>query len=372
MRKHRFVLPALVGAVLAGLSAIAVASSPTEQVTPGAELHQESARQGWFWYRDPKKEKPKEETVIVAPPKAPKEEKPSAPVVVVPKVKVDESKLCQSKDTWEAKCGFVDPGDDFEFQARQRDILLQQMSLRPDNPDAVEAAQRYMKWVVGKASQVANMWYFNQVQNPELDPTVKNPISQVGIALASRVTEATQAEYFRLIREEGGVLFYFTRNDCAYCHDQAPYTQRVARTMGLQLINVPLDGQCLEGFEGDNCADNIKPEQVSVLRVEVVPALFLHVPDNTWIRLGTGVVTDTTVLANTVNFFSAYRAAMLNGLDNSKGARPSVTFDPTLNSRPSGTAPADGSASPGQPDRAKIIEMLGYKNAGGAANASTK
>lgn len=361
MRKPHLVASLLSGAVLTCLSAMALADEPLVDATPGAELHQESARKGWFWYKDPKKEAPKEETVIVVPPVVAPAQKSTAPVVVAPKRKPDDDKeRCQDKSSWDAKCGFVDPGDDFEFQAKQRDILLQQMSLRPDNPDAVEAAQRYMKWVVGKASQAANMWYFNMVQNPDLDPTVKNPISEVGIALATRVSQASQVEYFRLIREEGGVLFYFTRSDCAYCHDQAEYTRRVARTMGLQLINVPLDGKCLEGFEGETCGDNIKPEQVAVLNVQIVPSLFLFVPSNTWIRLGTGVVTDTTVLANTVNFFSAYRAAMLNGLDNSKGARPSVTFDPNLNARPTGVAPADGGQAAAQPDRKRLLELMGY------------
>ncbi|WP_080421032.1 conjugal transfer protein TraF [Burkholderia ubonensis] len=339
--------------------------------TPGEELHKSPAKQGWFWYLDPKEEKKKDLPAPVEVAPAPVEQpKPTAPIVVVPKAPKKEltpeekEKLCKVKDTWEKGCGFVDPGDDFEFQAKQRDILLQMMSLTPDNPDSVEQAQRYMKWVVGKASMAANMWYFNMVQNPDLDPTVKNPISEVGIALATRITQASQYEYFRLIKEEGGVLFYFSRSDCAYCFDQAPYAARVARTMGLDIVNIPLDGKCLPDFTGLACGDNVKPEQAAVLDVKIVPALYLYVPSNTWIRLGTGVMTDQTILANTVNFFSAYRAAMLQGLDNSKGARPSVTFDPQYNEKHTGAAPADGSTLPGGLDRNKMMELLGYDKGG--------
>lgn len=328
--------------------------------TPGAELHKSPAKQGWFWYLDPK-EKEEEPEEPAPPTPAPAEPlKDKGPVVVITG-KPDEKEKCTTKDNWSAECGFVDPGEDFEFQAKQRDIILQQMSLRPDVPESVEAAQRYMKWVVGKASQAANMWYFNMVQNPDLDPTVKNPISEVGIALASRVNEASQYEYFRLIREEGGIIFFFSRTDCQFCHDQAPYTRRVARAMGLRLINIPLDGKCLPGFEGDDCGDNIKPEQIAVLQVKVVPAMFLFVPSNTWIRLGTGIVSDTTVMANTVNFFSAYRAAMLQGLDNSKGARVSVSFNPEHNARPTGTVTETGQQPAAAPDRGKLLELMGYK-----------
>jgi len=335
--------------------------------TPGQELHKTPAKQGWFWYRDPAEEKKKDPPAPVETPPAPvAQPKDTAPLVVVAKSAKKEltpeerEKLCKVKDTWDKVCGFVDPGDDFEFQAKQRDILLQMMSLTPDNPDAVEQAQRYMKWVVGRASMAANMWYFNMVQKPELDPTVKNPISEVGIALATRITQASQYEYFRLIKEEGGVLFYFSRADCAYCFDQAPYAARVAHTMGLEIVNIPLDGKCLPDFTGLACGDNVKPEQAAVLDVKIVPALYLYVPSNTWIRLGTGIMTDQTILANTVNFFSAYRAAMLQGLDNSKGSRPSVTFDPQFNQKAGGTAPADGSSLPAGLDRSKMMELLGY------------
>ena len=361
MHKFRVVCTLLACALGASSSlAFAQAADSAVPASPGAELHQTPARQGWFWYLDPKKEEKKEEEPVQAPPPKVEAPKDKGPVIAIARPAPDDEKRCQDKASWDAKCGFIDPGNDFEFQAKQRDILLQQMSLTPDNPDAVEAAQRYMKWVVAKASMAANMWYFNMVQNPDLDPTVKNPISEVGIALATRINQASQVEYFNLIREEGGVLFFFSRQDCIYCHQQAPYTQRVARTMGLKLINVPLDGKCLEGFEGDNCGDNIKPEQVAVLNVQVVPALYLYVPSSTWIRLGTGLVTDTTVLANTVNFFSAYRAAMLNGLDNGKGARPSVTFDPKFAAKGTGTAPADGSTAVAAPDRQRMLELMGY------------
>lgn len=347
------------------------AAAQTTEAKPGEDLHQAKPRQGWFWYLDPKKEEKKEAPPVVTAPKVePKTQAtPSQPLVVIQKAPVDKELLCKEKDTWSADCGFIDPGDDFEFQAKQRDILLQTMSLRPDNPDAVEAAQRYMKWVVSKASMAANMWYFNMVQKPDLDPTVKNPISEVGLALATRVNQASQAEYFRLIKEEGGVLIFFSRDDCTYCHTQAPYNMRVARSMGLQLINVPLDGKCLEGFEGDNCGDTIRPEQIAPLDVKVVPSLFLFVPSATWIRLGTGVTTDTSIMANTVNFFSAYRAAMLSGLDNSKGARPTVSFDPEIRVPATGAAPADGARRPAEPDRARILELMGYGNTGPTAGA---
>lgn len=356
----------IIAFTLASLGLGVALAQPTQQAVPGADLVKEAPRKGWFWYQDPieeKKEPVKEEPEmeLKVSPKAVEK----APTVVIggvnkEKEPVDEEKKCKTKETWTAECGFVEPGNDFEFQAKQRDILLQQMSLRPDVPEVVEAAQLYMKWIVSKAAQAANMWYFNMIQNPDLDPTVKNPISEVGLALASNVKSAHRREYFKTIREEGGVLFYFSRADCSFCHDQAPTTKRVARTMGLPLINIPLDGKCIEGFEGKDCEPNIPIEQIAVLDVKTVPSIFLYVPQNTWIRLGTGIVSDDKILAHTVNFFSAYRAALLAGIDNSKGARPTVSFDSEINETPTGTTPADGSAQPAAPDRNRMLDLMGY------------
>jgi len=356
-----------------GIGVAAVNAQSVQQVKPGSELSKTEPRQGWFFYQEPVEEKKKPEvrsavkkpevtviadepTVIISSTKPPQDEKKQGDAIVI-----SREEQCGTPSTWTADCGFVDPGDNFEFQATQRDILLQQMSLKPYDPQAVEAAQRYMKWVIGKASEAANMWYFNLVQKPDLDPTVQSPISEVGLALATKIENATQNEYFNLIREEGGVLFYFTRADCSYCHDQAPYTRRVAHTMGLQVVNVPLDGKCLEGFTDDNCGNNITTEQIAPLNVSVVPSLYLYVPTTTWIRLGTGMTTDATILANTVNFFSAYRAALLSGIDNGDGVRPSVTFNPDLRGVATGVSSADGTQAAALPDKSKVLEMMGYR-----------
>lgn len=362
----KLLLAKMLSFTLTAMGATVAHAADEVPTQPGAELRQEPARQGWFWYLDPKKEKKAPLKVAPTPDVKPETSVPTAntpPLVVIGKSGKPSEEECRDKKTWAAACGFVDPGADFEFQAKQRDILLQQFSIQPDVPEVVEAAQRYMKWVVGKASMAANMWYFNQVQKPDLDPTVKNPISEVGLALASKIEKANRQEYFQLMREEGGMLFYFTKSDCVYCHQQAPYTQRVARMMGLKLVNIPVDGKCIETFEGDACVPTIKPEQLAVLDLKTVPTLFLYVPSNTWIRLATGLTTDVTVMANAVNFFSAYRAAMLNGLDNGKGSRPSVTFDPKFNVKNTGTAEVSNEKPVALPDSKKMMELLGYGGA---------
>lgn len=64
---------------------------------------------------------------------------------------------CDDPSQWKSECGFVNPDslppeEAFEFQAKQRDRLLQNMAVRPESMESVMNAQRYINWVVDKAN----------------------------------------------------------------------------------------------------------------------------------------------------------------------------------------------------------------------------
>lgn len=275
----------------------------------------DKTERGW-WFYETKPEIPEE--VLPEPPK-------QTPVA---RAETPEEKTARCKDpaVWTPDCGFVDPGNNFDFQSQQRDALLTQMVMNPSDPKAVEAFQYYTKWIMDQAVSVANMWYFNRVQNPDLDPQVTQPVSAFGLRLVSGVKEANSKEIFSFL-QENGMLVYFSRTDCSYCHDMSPIIQMVASQTGIPVWDASLDEHCLPGF--DNClAAPATLDPARALQVATVPAVFLHVEPNTWIRVSTGVTSAETLKSRIVNFFSAYRAAMLKGVENGDGVRPSVDFSP--------------------------------------------
>jgi conjugal transfer pilus assembly protein TraF len=295
----------LIGAVLLSALPVFAVSNPSDA------LNQVRPERGWFFYEDPAKD-----TAQPAPPQ--------------PRPKPTDNKKqpdkCAAKETWVPDCGFVDPGTDFDFQAKQRDALMERMSLSHNDPKAVEDFQRYMHWAIGRATEVANLWYYNTVQHPDLDPTVSNPISQFGIRLMADVKSNQQNEIFKALKDEGASLVFFTRSDCTFCATMAPLVRSMATDTGLETWNASLDDRCEPQFVDKCRTGKAVTEPARRLGVTTVPTIFLALPDNTWIRIGTGVTDTSTLTTRVVTFFSAYRNALLKGLDNKKDGQAPMDF----------------------------------------------
>lgn len=287
------------------------AAEEVEKVAPDASL-KEKADKGWWWYEQAVK---KQEETNNPSPTQPLAREPS------------KEEQCKKKDTWKPDCGFIDPGNDFEFQAKQRDELMQGMVMSNNDPKAVEAVQYYMKWMTDRAIQVANIWYYNMAQNPDLNPSTNAPISQFGLRLASEVEKADKQSLFKKIAEEGA-LVYFSRSDCHYCHSMAPSILKVSKSTGIEVWDASLDDTCMPNFKKClTAAKTTKPAQI--LQVATVPTLFLHVKPDTWIRVSTGVESEDEIMSRIAMFFSAYRSAILKGIQNGGDGKAPVDFSPS-------------------------------------------
>lgn len=335
----KLLMPLVLAASLMSGSAFADSTKDA----PDSSLKQ-NAEKGWFFYeKPPAKVEPKPQPVQIQSP-APDQPKPDK---------------CKKVDTWSTDCGFVDPGRDFAFQEKQRDALMQNMVMSKNDPKAVEAFQYYMRWVMQRASEVANIWTYNMAQNPDLDPTVKAPVSTFGLRLMTEVEHGNQREIFKALQNEEAQLVYFTRTDCEYCHSMSRTVRDIATKAGIPVWDASLDTTCLPEF-GTNCGvapATLQPAQM--LQVTTVPTLFLYIKPNTWIRLSTGVNDETSITSRLVSFFAAYRNALLKGVSNGHDGRASVDFSDT---NPDGNAKgvAAGSPTAGKvPSEEIVSKMLG-------------
>lgn len=331
---------------VAGLLAFSLVSLPVLSQTANNALHPE---RGWFFFESQKE------------PEKEKEPEFRLPSPTEPSKKETKEDKCKKKETWTADCGFIDPGEDFEFQSKQRDALMERMAISRNNPKAVEDFQYYMRWVLERASEVTNLWWYNMVQNPELDPTVANPVSAFGIRLMSEVQKGSEAEVFKLIKEENGGFVYFSRHDCVFCHQMSPILKKLESTTGLPVRNAALDDKCIEGFE-EGCLKNPDTlDAARALQVGTVPALFLYVAPNTWLRVANGVSDLESLRNRTIQFFLAYRAALLGNINNSPDGRPSVSFS----NEPTSTGTSKGVESSSKeikaPDEKFILDLINKK-----------
>lgn len=303
------------GTVLCGLALL----------LPGLSVAAPSPEHGWWFYQNPPAKPKPHKPKAVAPVRVTVVPAPSTPPVAA----VPPKHPCAHADTWTVRCGFRNPGHDFAFQAKERDALMDTMVMNPESPQAVLQFQKYNQWLTNEAIQVANMWYFNEIQHPSLNPQSTHPISQFGLQLAENVKRNSEDEIFGYLSKHA-ILIDFTRQSCYYCHAMAPNDRAISHDTKIPVYDASLSTSgCLPGFTGSHCLTapaTIKPAEI--LHVRTVPTLFLFVKPATWIRVGTGIVDQQTLESRIVDFVSAYRTAILHGIHNGSGVAPSVDFNP--------------------------------------------
>jgi hypothetical protein len=293
---------------------------------PGVANAASNPEHGWWFYQSPppKPAKPRTKKPVL-PVTSTAPNPASAPAVSAR----PPAHPCHHAATWTTACGFVNPGHNFAFQAKERDALMDAMVMNPENPQAVLQFQKYNQWLVNEAVQVANMWYFNEIQHPGLNPQSTNPISTFGLQLAENVKRNTEDEIFGYLSKHA-ILIDFSRQSCYYCHAMVPNDMAISRDTKIPIYDASLSTTgCLPGFDQAQCLTapaTIKPAEI--LHVRIVPTLFLFVKPDTWIRVGTGVVDQATLESRIVDFVSAYRTAILHGIHNGNGVAPSVDFNP--------------------------------------------
>ncbi|QHS09093.1 conjugal transfer protein TraF [Sinimarinibacterium sp. NLF-5-8] len=229
------------------------------------------------------------------------------------KKKEEQPDPCEQEDTWTVECGFVTPKT-FSMQEKMRDALMQDMTMNPQNPAAVLAVQKYMRWMFDQAAYAAEVWNFNTMQSPrELDGLARDPISYMGLRLASDLQNAQAKEVWQAVKEADGFLVFFSKDDCDYCGQQITPLMMVGRDTGLPIYNASIGGDCYPQFKPDHCMgpeESIGPAQL--LNVDIVPSVYLYMPDNVWIRIAYGLTTADVMTDSLYNMFVSWKIAALD------------------------------------------------------------
>ena len=329
---------------------LALATVPLVPAHARDGTHQSNPEKGWFFYQHGPLLRIPPKLLAGVPQHLPS--KPPAP-------------RCSTMGTWTAKCGFVNPGTNFAFQAKERDALLQQMSMNPDNRAAVQAAQYYMRWVTDRAIEAANVWQYNLVQNPSLDPTVRMPFSQLGLQLMTGVKSARAKSIYAVLKKEKAFLVYFSRYNCDFCQAMDQILLYMRQDHGISILNTPIDGKCMPHFKQQCYTGRKALLAAEALRVRVVPTVFLYVPGGTpaqdlWMRISTGLTEEKTLSGRIVSFFTAYRRALLEGVHNGIDGTPAVDFSSRPASGVSAGAPRPGGGSHAValPTAAEVRQLL--------------
>lgn len=273
---------------------------------------------GWhFGYIDPLGELKEEEK---------KEVKPQTEIKI--SISAEEKEQdCTKFDEWTESCGFVDPGTNFEFQSKQRDIFLQGLVMKSGSQKAVKNMQQYNKWLVTRAIEASRIGEFNLVQDPNLSSDVKRPTNSFGLRTLLELRENTTEAVIEEITSKGGMLVWFTRSDCLFCHKQKGILNIFSKKYDLPIRNASLDEVCFEEVDPSCLKAPFTLEPAKTLNVQIVPSLFIYTPeDDSYIRISNGLETVDIIASRIKNFFLGIKSAHVNGIINAEDGAPNVDF----------------------------------------------
>jgi len=230
----------------------------------------EDKQRGWFWYE-------------VLP-------EPIKPVKPEPKIEPPKSEPQTDTAKVEASLGVptLDQPEPLS-SAWLKQNLEKYLNKAIDEPSQENVAAFYylQRVMMDKAERFTNAARYVVMSDPQLDESVRRPISTFAVNEANHQASVAADQSLKAIAAKAGILFFF-RSDCRYCHVQAPILAMLERSYGFKIYPVSLDG--LPMPNGMFSQFKIDQGQAALLGVEQTLALFLMKPPKQIVPLSQGVL----------------------------------------------------------------------------------
>lgn len=238
-------------------------------------------KEGWFWYieppAEPKEEPKKEEEKIVEPAPVPAKVFAQVPLNDLRKLSAAELRV------------HIDDA---------RDEALSKLDFT--------TTQYYMtvqKEVFDRASLFGVLWKQVLWSTPELDNTVKNPVSTLGNRITSGIESADTDNTIAEAANSTGIFFFFS-STCAYCLDQSRLLKMFSDKYNFRVMAVTLDGICPLEFPGCDTDNGMAVK----LEVTKTPTLYIAVPPNGLQLMSSGFLSLPEITKRVEFFWKAYKA----------------------------------------------------------------
>ncbi|HQS93764.1 MAG TPA: type-F conjugative transfer system pilin assembly protein TraF [Alphaproteobacteria bacterium] len=137
----------------------------------------------------------------------------------------------------------------------------------------VQAYMEIQKILLERSSKFAQKWLEVVYLRPELDYTLKHPISQVGRHVVAEDQKKQMEDNIRALSQTHGLFFFFS-SKCGYCKAFAPIVKSFSKKYGWQVLAISMDGTTLPEFpkaQNDNGS-------ASSLGIKTLPTLLAVEP----------------------------------------------------------------------------------------------
>jgi conjugal transfer pilus assembly protein TraF len=172
--------------------------------------------------------------------------------------------------------------------AEKRKVLEEAMAeaiLRPTAQNVARVQKLQYQWI-NQSQKFSSLWMQNLLQNPELDATVKHPVTQFGIHLKKEDDQLKLETRVKSLSQHYG-LFFIYQGNCKFCQGMAGVVKQLSDKYGWKVLGVSQDGLMLPEFPDSKRDNGIS----QAWGIKGVPAVFVVSPETEQvIPIGHGLI----------------------------------------------------------------------------------
>lgn len=175
----------------------------------------------------------------------------------------------------------------------QRKVLEQKLHAAIVEPtrENLETYLLAQKALMDQSQRFSESWQRVVMTTPSLDETLVHPVEQSARHVYYDEQAKAFSKHMKGFSQEYG-LFFFFRQNCAYCHNFAPIVKRFSQKYGWSVLPISLDGGSLPEFPNAR-SDN---GMAARLRITHVPALIaLHPKTGKLVPLAYGMISESEI-----------------------------------------------------------------------------
>jgi conjugal transfer pilus assembly protein TraF len=175
-----------------------------------------------------------------------------------------------------------------EELAEKRKVLEEAMAesiLRP-TPQTVARVQKLQHQWLNQSQTFSGIWMQNLLQHPDLDPTVKHPVTQYGIHIQKEAEQLKLEAKIKALSNQYG-LFFIYQGNCKFCQGMAAVVKQLSDKYGWNVLAISQDGLLLPEFPDSKRDNGIS----QAWNIQGVPAVFVVNPETEQvIPIGHGLI----------------------------------------------------------------------------------
>lgn len=172
--------------------------------------------------------------------------------------------------------------------AEKRKVLEEAMAesiVRPTRQNVARVQKLQYQWI-NQSQRFSSVWMQNLIQNPELDATVKHPVTQFGIHIKKEEDQLKLEARVKSLSQNYGVFFIYQGN-CKFCKGMAEVVKQFSEKYGWKVLGVSQDGSMLSEFPESKRDNGIS----QAWGIKGVPAVFVVNPETEQvIPIGHGLI----------------------------------------------------------------------------------